>query len=295
MSNPYDQAGGQAPLEFRTDHLRHALHTYHYRATGAPLGRVLLIQHGLSEHAGRYAHVARAFAAEGYEVFLWDHQGHGRSSGKRGTITGWPAFTAEVNSVRAEAERRLGTAHEVCLWGHSMGALALLYYLRHNPAAAGVRAAVATAPPLRLSFSPSPAIVRVAGLLAAVAPDLTKANEIDPRTLSRDPAVVSLYLVDPLVHDRVSMRLGASLLAEADALLRGAVELPCPLLLMHGDADGVCHVDGSRAFAARATAGAPVTFRVWPGLYHELHNEPEQREVLALARDFLASPLNPPA
>lgn len=289
-------APATAPLEFRTDHLGGALHTYYFAAdTPADEPRVLYVQHGHAEHAGRYAHVSAFFAASGFDVVLWDHQGHGKSTGKRGAISSWRGFTGELNSVRAEMERRLGGRHDTYLYGHSLGGLSTLYYLMHNPGAVSVTAAVVTSPPLHLSKPPSAALRKSANFLAAVAPDVTISNDIDPADLSRDPGVVSLFTVDPLIHDRVSFRLGASMLKVATRLLTGGTELPCPLLLMHGDADGVCHVDGSRKFAARATAGAPVTFRVWPGAYHELHNEPEREEVLAVARDFyLANPTHRP-
>ena len=285
-----------SPTEvFVTEHLEHTLHTIYFAPSpGAPATagvrpepRTLLIQHGLGEHSGRFAHVAEYFAAEGYHVFAWDHQGHGRSSGKRGVVSSWQALSSEVNSVRAEVERRLGRT-QTYLWGHSMGGLLALHYLHTNPAAATLRAAVVTAPALALSFEPSPLLVRSARLLSSLAPNVTKDNEIDIDDLSRERGVVSLFGVDPLTHTRVSMRLGTALLHEPRALLEGNVELPCPVLIMHGEADGVCHVDGSRKFAARATGGAPVTLRVWPELYHEIHNEPERAEVLATARDWLA-------
>ena len=46
----------------------------------------LVIAHGLGEHGGRYAHVALALAAQGYDVWAIDHRGHGASGGARGLI-----------------------------------------------------------------------------------------------------------------------------------------------------------------------------------------------------------------
>jgi alpha-beta hydrolase superfamily lysophospholipase len=55
---------------------------------------------------------------------------------------------------------------------------------------------------------------------------------------------------------------------------------PVPLLLMHGGADGITSPQGSEDFAERITGD--ITFKKWDGLYHEIHNEPEKEEVMAL-------------
>jgi acylglycerol lipase len=52
-----------------------------------------------------------------------------------------------------------------------------------------------------------------------------------------------------------------------------------PLLFVHGTADRLTSIGATREFAARVPAGC--TFREWPGLYHETHNEPEWRAVVA--------------
>lgn len=279
---------------FRVDHLGRGLHASHYRPS-ADLGRVLYISHGLGEHSGRYEHVAQYFADAGYDVVTWDHQGHGRSSGKRGTIVDWREFVGEMNSIRAAAEATFAAGKATYMWGHSLGGLSLLYYLAHNAAAQSLTAAVVTSPWLELAFEPTPFIVTASAVMSSLAPNLTKSNELQPEWLSRDPGVVSLYRVDPLNHDRISMRLGASALHQSAKLLAAPIDVAVPLLLMHGDADRICHVRGSQRLIARATRDSDITFRVWPGLYHELHNEPEKAQVLAYAREWLETATKNPA
>lgn len=48
---------------------------------------------------------------------------------------------------------------------------------------------------------------------------------------------------------------------------------------MHGDADSIVSAGASAEFALRA--GNCCTLKIWPGLYHELHNEPEKDQVLS--------------
>jgi acylglycerol lipase len=67
--------------------------------------------------------------------------------------------------------------------------------------------------------------------------------------------------------------------------LEHAAEFPLPLLLMHGGADPICSAQASREFAA--AAGPRCTLKIWDGLYHEIHNEPEQARVFAYLLDWL--------
>jgi alpha-beta hydrolase superfamily lysophospholipase len=53
-----------------------------------------------------------------------------------------------------------------------------------------------------------------------------------------------------------------------------------PLLILHGTADRVAAVEGSRELFQRAGT-ADKTLRLYPGLYHEVLNEPEKEQVLA--------------
>ncbi|NCV40568.1 MAG: alpha/beta hydrolase, partial [Betaproteobacteria bacterium] len=50
-----------------------------------PRGVVLLV-HGLGEHMGRYSETAHFLQEEGWICIGYDHLGHGRSAGARGTL-----------------------------------------------------------------------------------------------------------------------------------------------------------------------------------------------------------------
>ena len=271
--------------DVKLDHAGLALHAIHWAPTAESNGRALLFVHGLGEHAGRYSNVAAYFTSHGYHCFGFDHQGHGRSDGARGTIRSYEDVVAEINTARAALAGYVAIDTQVYLWGHSMGGAFTLSYLTTRPEAAGLAGAIVTAPPLQLGDPPGPFVVAAGRALGRALPNLTKNNELDPNDISRDPGVVSAYIADPLNHDRISLRLGAGLLTAGEDLLARPYALPVPTLLMHGSLDRIAHVDGSRAFANAATGD--VTFRVWDGLSHELHNEPEQAEVFAFAKTWI--------
>ncbi len=271
--------------EFKLSHLGLSLHAYHWAASSPANGKVIGIVHGLGEHGGRYTNVASYFCALGYEVFAYDHQGHGQSEGAKGTIQSWESFVSEINTFRAAIEGALDTPHELILWGHSMGALVLLDYLSSRDEAETLAAAVVTSPPLKLGNPPSKILASLASAAASMTPKLTKSNELDASDLSHDPEVVAVYKADPLNHDRVSMLLGYHMLDTAKRLLAQPQSIPVPTLLMHGDADRICDIDGTRAFANAAVGD--VHLHELPGLFHETHNEPSQLDVFAFAKTWL--------
>jgi pimeloyl-ACP methyl ester carboxylesterase len=98
------------------------------------------------------------------------------------------------------------------------------------------------------------------------------ANGLDRDGLSRDPQVVAAYSADPLVHDRISARLGMDLLQTGQWALEHAAGFPLPLLLMHGSADRITSAAASQEFASRVSSDC--TLKLWEGLYHETHPEP---------------------
>jgi alpha-beta hydrolase superfamily lysophospholipase len=166
------------------------------------------------------------------------------------------------------------------------GNLVLNYALRRRPRLNGV---VVTAPWLRLVTPPPLLQVRLLGLVDRLYPQLSFSNRLDPLTLSRDPAVVRAYQTDPLVHDRISTRLFLNIDQSGQWALANAHEFPLPLLLIHGSADRLTSAEASRQFAAQIPEKCQ--FKLWPGLYHEPHNEPEQAEIFSFIIDWLQTHL----
>jgi alpha-beta hydrolase superfamily lysophospholipase len=187
----------------------------------------------------------------------------------------------DVAQLLAEAERRWPGCPRF-LYGHSMGGnLVLNYTLRRKPPLAGV---VVTAPWLRLVTSPPRLQVRLMQLIDHFYPALAFSNQLDPLTLSRDPAVAQAYKSDPLVHDRISTRLFLNVTESGQWALAHAHEFQLPLLLIHGGADRLISAEASREFAGRIPQNC--LFKLWPELCHEPHNEPEQAEVFAFILDW---------
>jgi alpha-beta hydrolase superfamily lysophospholipase len=240
---------------------------------GEPKAVVCLV-HGLGEHCGRYAHVAAALTTAGLAVLACDKRGHGRSEGKRGFIPSYDALMDDIDLLLDQASTR-HPGKPRFLYGHSLGGNEVLNYaLRRKPALAGV---VATSPGLRTAFKPSAAQLAAGKIMNRLYPGFTMANGLDVTAISRDPTVVEAYQKDPLVHDRLSARLGVELLETGEWAIDHAADFPVPLLLAHGTGDRITSHQASQEFAAKAPA---CTLKLWEGLYHETHNEPEKGAVI---------------
>ena len=73
----------------------------------------------------------------------------------------------------------------------------------------------------------------------------------------------------------------------AEYALENSAKLEIPLLLMHGSADQITDPEGSRQFYE--SNPKKHTFKIWEGLYHEIHNEPEKEEVFEYLINWIKS------
>jgi alpha-beta hydrolase superfamily lysophospholipase len=242
----------------------------------AARGVVTLI-HGIGEHVGRYSHVAAALNQAGYAMLGYDLRGHGRSEGRRGFTPSYDAYLDDIDLFLGEARARF-PGKPIFLYGHSLGGnLVLFYGLQRKPELAGV---VASSPQLRLAFKPPAWKTTMGRLMFNLWPGFSMPSGLELAALSRDPEVVRAYAADPLVHDRVSARLGIGLIDVGNWLLDHAAEWSLPLLVFAGNADRLTSSEASREFAAKVRGD--FTLKIWDGLYHETHNEPEQSDVIGL-------------
>jgi len=247
-----------------------------------PPRAVVALVHGLGEHSGRYAHVAAALNEAGYAVMALDLRGHGKSTGQRGHFPSGEALLGDLDLFLGQVEARF-PGRPRFLYGHSLGGILVLYYtLRRRPALAGV---VATSSGLITALHQQKSKVALARILGTILPTLSMPSGLENAALSRDPEVAHIYGQDPLVHNQVTLRTGNILVEATRWTLDHAAEFPLPLLLVHGSADRIAFPESSVQCAAPARGDC--TLKVWEGLYHETHNEPEKEEVLGYTVEWL--------
>lgn len=230
--------------------------------------RVAVLVHGLGEHAGRHAELARFLVDRGYTVHAWDHRGHGRSQGPRGGLRRANDLVDDLGAVVDTC-----SAAPVLLFGHSLGGLVAVEFALRHPLR--VEALVLSSPVLAPGLSAGEKLLLA--MMSRVAPDVAVSNGIDASQLSHDESVVRAYLDDPLVHDRVTARLVRFIVDASRGAIDRAGALAVPTLLLFAGDDRVVDPQGSRDFAQRAPQSL-LTAREYPGLRHEILNEtPAQR------------------
>ncbi|HXF86002.1 MAG TPA: lysophospholipase [Anaerolineales bacterium] len=251
---------------------------------GSPKALIALL-HGLGEHSGRYTHVADVLTGAGYILAGFDLRGHGKSSGARGHFPSLDAVMQDIRRFFGFLSERYPTFSPF-LYGHSLGGLlALTYTLQYEENLKGV---IVTGAGLRSALQEQKAKVMLAKAMGSLFPTVTIPSGLEVDGLSRDPNVVAAYLGDPLVHDKATLGLGKSALNAIDLCFARAREFRPPLLIMHGKADRITYASGSEEFARRASeTNKDVTLKLWDGLYHELHNEPEKAEVFKVMIEWL--------
>ena len=235
------------------------------------------IVHGLGDHSGRWERVGHTLQASGFSAYALDLPGHGRSDGKRGHVRSWDDYRAAVTRWM-DALRKDDGGRRWALLGHSLGGLIALDWAQQNPGR--VDALVLSAPPFELSLHPAAIKVHAARLVGLLWPGFTQSNGIPPSLLSHDPEVIRAHRSDRLVHFRISARLFLELQRMRHTLARGATSNTIPTLLVQGGADPVTSPAGT-ALWAKSSRNGTVTYKEYPGLFHEVLNEPEGPAILA--------------
>jgi fermentation-respiration switch protein FrsA (DUF1100 family) len=116
-----------------SDHVM--LHGWRVPAVGETRGSVVFL-HGNGENISSHIGSVYWLAEHGYEVFLFDYRGYGRSTG-----------TAEIHGVMQDAQRMIAYAQEQALsaghgmtvLGHSMGGSIAIYALAQLPDKSGIK------------------------------------------------------------------------------------------------------------------------------------------------------------
>jgi alpha-beta hydrolase superfamily lysophospholipase len=236
----------------------------------------VILVHGLAEHSGRYEHVGAHLAAAGCAVHAYDHQGHGRSSGTRSHVRRFAHLLDDLEGFVATV-RAQQPSLPLFVVGHSLGGLLVIEYAsQRDPDVSGV---VTSGAALSLPGDLSQGRIWMARSLRWIAPRLSLSAGLDPEALSRDPEVVRSYLEDPLVHRRISASFASEIVSAVERAPSAAARIRVPTLLLHGEEDRLCPVEGSRRFYAELKV-TPRDLRTYPGLRHEIFNEPERSLVL---------------
>jgi alpha-beta hydrolase superfamily lysophospholipase len=289
------------------------IYVHRWWSSTAPKAVVQII-HGLAEHAGRYARLAASLNAQGYVVYATDLRGQGRTAQNAAQDTaqqtsddtsdlgffaatdGWRKCLNDLWQVnRIAAQENPGLP--VVLLGHSMGStFARQFMAEHGDALSAVVLSGASGQPNALAQSGrlTARLERMrlgprghSKLIQSLTFDAFNKRFQPARTrfdwLSRDPAEVDKYVVDPLCGFSASTQLWIDMLDAWADIARSCEAVPTslPIYVISGTNDPVSA--GTKALLPMLdqfrAAGLNVESKFYPEARHELLNETNREEV----------------
>lgn len=245
---------------------------------------IVTIVHGLGDHGGRFTPVANSLAATGLGVVAIDLVGHGYSPGRRGVVASYESMLDEVGNALYFSSRLWPTIPSFAL-GQSMGGNLILNWAMRRPfESKSLSGLIAMSPMLRMAKQPTPQFMRIGRWLAKHLPNLRMSAPVDARQLCSDPIGQDAYTQDRLVHTKLSMRLGISLIESGQWILDNADRIEKPTLLMHGSDDTLTCPLATEELASKCPEAS---LRLWPNCRHDLHYELQRESVSLYLLDWI--------
>jgi acylglycerol lipase len=245
-------------------------------------GRVVLV-HGYGEHCSRYIGMARVFNAAGFSIHTYDQRGFGHSPGERGAVRNFELLLQDADMFVDHVRPRLVGAPWFMM-GHSMGGLVLASYAETRTVDA--RGLVFSSPFLALNASPL--LIKVAGVVSALAPWMPIAW-VDHPARSRDSKAVEDAMNDPLIYPGpIRAFTGVEFKRAVTRARANFHRIASPAYIIHGTGDRIVPNEGSRLLYARCAA-RDKTLKIYEGGYHELWNDLEKADVMAGICNWMAA------
>lgn len=238
---------------------------------------IVMLIHGVAEHCARYERLGSHLAKHGYSTMAFDLPGHGRSPGTPGHIDRFSNYIDAALSFYKSVKSKYPDL-PIFLLGHSMGGLiSTQLLLDHQKLFKG---AILSGPAIEVPDKPPSWQVAIIKMLAAIAPKL-KLLQIEATGISRDSQVIKAYLRDPLVYKgKLSARFLLELSNAMNDCKARTNRIKLPLLILHGGDDPITKPSGSQFLYDHVNC-KDKKLRIYPGLCHEIFNEPEADAVYA--------------
>ena len=251
------------------------IHTINWKINN-PKAAILIV-HGFAEHSGRYEHFAQFFNDSLYQVYSYDLLGHGKSSGLRAFVKSFDEYNDELEII-IEQFKSENQGLPLFILGHSMGGL-IVGINAAQKRLHGINNVILSNPAMDIDSNQPKILVMLVRLLSKFTPKMPTVK-LDSKFISRVEAVRISYDTDPLNY-RGGSRPG--MVNEFDKagkwLAKNSKKFTQNLFLNYSKADKVVYPQGSEKFFD-SVSSADKEIVEYPGLYHEILNEPEKLQVM---------------
>lgn len=261
---------------------------------------VMVISHGMAEHAGRYTGFAEWLCHQGIAVVTFDHRGHGPTCppdqlGHYSDQDGWHKVVEDLHQVICYARNQY-PARPLILFGHSMGSFIAQSCVQRHGESVDTLILSATNRIHRPELLASSFLIGLIRLFrgqchrSATITRMTfgkfnkhfRPNRTECDWLSRAPEQVDKYLADPLCGFECTTGLWHDFVEGMLSINPALWRKDLPVHLFAGTEDPVGEMgEGIRShFQAIREAGIEtVTLRLFEGGRHEMLNETNSEDV----------------
>lgn len=239
--------------------------------------RALVIAlHGLGGHAGDMKNIGELLAEKGIAVFAPDLRGFGRYSGTKGHVMGFDEYIEDIqNLVMQVKDTYLNKI--TYLFGASLGGLNAIRYVTKYPKT--VDGLLLQCPAVSQSLGFGSGKLIAGSILSVLNVKKYFTSELSYSDASRNPENVKRLENDPLRFKGITPRFGMEALKASKEAFRSAPNIIMPVFLQQAGADKFVIPEKSKEFFENLSS-ADKTWRLYEGLYHQLHEEPEKEMVL---------------
>jgi len=282
--------------------------TYEWSPSVSPKG-VLLIVHGMSEHAKRYNEFALNMNKKGLLVFAFDLRGHGLTAGSPEDvfkhINGRDIFNESVGDIKFFADMLIKKYNlPLCVLGHSYGSFLTQGFIEsYNKHTCAVLTGSAYMRDVLTMFGGI-----VAGTTKTFKGGEAKGKMIfklsfgsygkgfeNGNWLTRDNTIAKIYLSDPYCGACPTADFYKSFFAGLNQITKPSeiakINKEIPLLITSGSSDPVGGKNASlvyKLYNKYAAEGLQkLEFKIWDDARHEILNEINRKEIRDYIADFV--------
>lgn len=244
---------------------------------------LLIVLHGLGSHAGDFREFGKYFAEKGFAVFIPDMRGFGHYSGLKGHVMNFDEFVEDIQNLIMQAKDRY-LNKITFLFGSSMGGINAVQYVTKYPRE--IDGIILHCPAVAQKMDIGTGKKIAGNLLSLLNIKRYVPSEISFEDTTRNPKMIKQMETDPLRFEMVTPRFGIEGLKASKDGFDSASSIRIPVLLQQAGADKLVDPEKSKEFFD-ALSSADKTWKLYDGLYHQLHNEPEKEKVLGDMADWL--------
>jgi acylglycerol lipase len=246
--------------------------------------RALVIAlHGLTGHGGDMKSIGEYLAERGIAVFAPDLRGFGHYSGTKGHVISFEEYVEDTqNLVMQVKDTYLNKI--TYLLGASLGGINAIHYVVKYPRTVDGLILHCPAVSQKLDIGIGK---RIAGtILSILNVKRYVTTGMDYQNASRNPENIKKLENDPLRMNIVTPRFGIESLKASKNAMTVAPSIIMPVFLQQAGADKLVYPEKSKEFFDNLSS-ADKTWKLYEGLYHQLHEEPEKDQVLGDLYDWL--------